>query len=292
MPLSFAFRVLAWLSERTSTPIARADLTKARAATRRSANTFEFIVGREVELDEISNERINDIAVRRYRPHGAPTGQAIVYFHGGGWVTGDLDSHDRPCRVLADRSGVEVIAVDYRLAPENPFPAAVTDALAVAREVLKTNRVVVAGDSAGGHLAAVCARHLDVAGQLLIYPITDCLNETLSYERYATGHFLTRETMRFFKRSFVTPSQASHADASPLRAPPMKTCPAYVLLAECDVLVDEGRAYAKKLEDEGSSVTVDELPGAIHGFFSMQGLSVSRAATERAAQWARLQLRR
>lgn len=229
--------------------------------------------------------------MRAYRPASASKDACIVYFHGGGWVVGDLESHDVPCRALADASGLELIAVDYRLAPEHPFPAAIDDALAVTRALASSKRVFVAGDSAGGHLAAVVSRRcaadgLALAGQLLMYPVTDCARESASYERYATGHVLSRETMRYFRRSFVpVEAQRDHPDASPLRAPPIVTCPAYVLLAECDVLVDEGRAYAKKLADEGTPVVLDEVPGVLHAFFSMQGLRPGREAMTRVTAW-------
>jgi acetyl esterase len=116
--------------------------------------------------------------------------------------------------------------------------------------------------------------------------VTDCASESGSYERFATGHFLTRDTMRYFRATFV-PDAARRAepDASPLRAPAQKTAPAYVLLAECDVLHDEGVAYAEKLRAEGTDVTLDDVPGVLHGFLSMQGLAVSRDAMTRAGAW-------
>jgi acetyl esterase len=283
--LRLSFRAFSWLARLVSPEIETVGPTRAREAMRRNTGGFDFLFGTPPPLDSVRDETISGVRVRRYVPPDARPG-AIVYFHGGGWVVGDLDSHDRPLRFLCAQSRREVISVDYRLAPEHPFPAAIEDGLRVTEEVLKHTRVVVAGDSAGGHLAAVMARKLEPSGQLLVYPVTTCATESASYQRYARGYFLTRATMRFYKDQFLPPgADRTHPDASPLGAPPTKTADAYVLLASHDVLHDEGVAYARQLEREGTLVTLDEVPGVVHGFFNLQGLAVSRAAMARVAAW-------
>ncbi|MCU0696653.1 MAG: alpha/beta hydrolase [Myxococcaceae bacterium] len=292
--LRFSFRLFTWLARFVSPSIEVVGTARARAAMKKNTGGFDFLFGAPAVLADLRDEELGDVLVRRYTPVGATPG-TIVYFHGGGWVVGDLDSHDRPLRHLCAQTGHEVISVDYRLAPEHPFPAAIDDALAVTRAVAARTRVVVAGDSAGGHLAAVVARHLStdpaLAGQLLVYPVTTCATESASYERFASGYFLTRATMRFYKDAFLPPGiDRRHPDASPLEAPPSRATDAYVLLASHDVLHDEGVAYAKKLEAEGATVTLDEVPGVTHGFFNLQGLPVSRAAMARAATWVKARL--
>lgn len=278
-----SWRLLTWLAGALDRPIERIGPAASRAAMRKNTGSFRPIFGAPAAMAKVTDERVAGVPVRRYEP-SAPKPGIVIYFHGGGWVVGDVDTHDLPCRALAAASRRVVVSVDYRLAPEHPFPAAVDDALAVTREFAKSSKVVVAGDSAGGHLAAVAARRCDVAGQLLVYPVTDCAGEWPSYERYARGFFLTPATMRYFKETFLPDaSLRTHEDASPLRAPPLKTAPAYVLLAECDVLHDEGLAYAEHLRAAGTEVTVDDVRGVIHGFFSMQGMAETKAATERAA---------
>ncbi len=288
--LSLQFRVIAWLSDRTTKPTDVLGPAAAREANRRSMRSAPFLFGQPAELEQVRDEVIATVRVRRYVPQGALPG-VIVYFHGGGWVVGDLESHDVPCRALSARTSREVVAVDYRLAPEHVFPAAIDDAVAVSRAFAKQHPLVVAGDSAGGHLAAVVARRFanegtPLAGQLLIYPVTDCTTERPSYETYATGHLLSRASMRSYRQTFL-PDEPQRAlpDASPLLAPAVRTAPAFILLAECDVLHDEGVAYAEKLKAEGTSVTLDVVPGVTHGFFSLQGLAVTKRATGRATAW-------
>lgn len=286
-----SWRLVNWLASVLDKPIETIGPARSRAAMRKNTGSFRPIFGPPAAVARVADERIANVPVRRYEPAGVQPG-LIVYFHGGGWVVGDVVTHDLPCRALAAQTQRTVISVDYRLAPEHPFPAAIDDALAVTTALAKEHQVVVAGDSAGGHLAAVMARKCPtLAGQVLIYPVTNCAEESPSYTRYGDGFFLTRATMRYFRETFLPdPATRSHEDASPLRGPSLKTAPAYVLLAECDVLHDEGLAYAKKLEAEGSVVTVDEVSGVIHGFFSMQGMTASREATARVASWIRKQL--
>jgi len=228
------------------------------------------------------------IPLRVYRPAGATAGTplpALVYFHGGGWVIGDLDTHDVQCRQLTAEAGITVVAVDYRLAPEHKFPAAVDDAWAATRWVAEhgselgvdARRLAVAGDSAGGNLAAVVALLARDAGapaialQVLVYPVTDIGAETRSYRDFADGYLLTRESMRWFTNHYVkSPSEAQDWRVSPLRAASLAGLPpALVITAGFDPLRDEGAAYAARLTDAGGLVDYVCYGGMIHGFMPM-----------------------
>ena len=228
------------------------------------------------------------IPVRVYTPHGI-TGQdalapGLVFFHGGGWVIGDLDSHDTVCRQLAAGAERIVIAVDYRLAPEHKFPAAIDDAIA-ATEWIAANamqlgidaaRIVVGGDSAGGNLAAAVAIHArehgpKLSGQMLVYPVTDLAMGHPSHSEPETSVLLTHTVMRWFRDHYVN-SESEYADwrGSPLRASDLRGLPpAIVVTAGADPLRDEGDDYARKLADAGVNVTHKTWPGQFHGFFTM-----------------------
>lgn len=228
------------------------------------------------------------IPLRLYRPLGTMADQvlpALVYYHGGGWVIGDLDTHDTLCRELANHSGCAVVSVDYRLAPEHRFPAAVDDAIAAARWVhrhaaalhLDPERIAVGGDSAGGNLAAVVALaardagDLPMAYQLLIYPATDQHRSAPSHTTNGEGYLLTRDTMAYFTGHYI-PEPAHYADwrASPLLHPDLSRLPpALVLTAGYDPLRDEGLAYAQKLSEAGNTATHLSFERQIHGFILM-----------------------
>jgi acetyl esterase len=248
-----------------------------------------------------------DIRVRLYRPRGAADAgplPALVYFHGGGWTIGDLDTHDVVCRELADLARCAIASVDYRLAPEHKFPAAVDDAVAatrwVAREAgrlgIDARRIAVGGDSAGGNLAAVVALVArdeggpPLAMQTLIYPATDMAADTASHLRYAEGLLLTRDSIVWFKENYLRDA-ADEADwrASPLKAPDLaRLPPAYVITAGFDPLVDEGRAYADRLQTAGVPVTYECFEGMIHGFVTMGGaIAAAHHALARCAQGLR-----
>ena len=206
----------------------------------------------------------------------------LVYFHGGGWVLGSLDTHDALCRGLANSSGLEVVAVDYRLAPENPHPAALDDAWtatewAAARARSSGGSLVVGGDSAGGHLATcVSARARqsgpEIAAQVLVYPVTDLSSfETASYGRYAEGYWLTTAAMEWFRNHYLSAgTDRMHPDVSPLYRSDLRGMPPAILVAAgCDVLLDEGARYAERLIEDGGEVTVLSYPGVIHGFMAL-----------------------
>jgi acetyl esterase len=241
---------------------------------------------------------------RLYVPTGAESpGPLLVFFHGGGWVYGDLDSHDAPCRFMAERSGVRVLSVDYRLAPEDPFPAAYDDAVAAYGWVVENaaslgadvTRLGVGGDSAGGNLAAAtaveAARHgLPLAFQLLVYPGTDASRKTDSRRLFESGFYLTGEFMDQVLDQYV-PDRDQRADlrVSPLLGDvPAGLAPAYVATAGFDPLRDEGEAYARKLADAGVQVELRRFPDQIHGFFNVVGVgrSARRASAEIAARLA------
>lgn len=223
-----------------------------------------------------------DIPIRIYRPAVHTPSPCLVYFHGGGFVIGSIDTHDGMCRAMANGAEMTVISVDYRLAPEHKFPAAVDDAYAATCEIVRRaeqlgidpQRIAVGGDSAGGNLAAVVALMArersgpDLAMQLLLYPVTDANLETRSYLEYAEGYMLTRAAMAWFWDHYLAdPAEREHVYASPLRAGDLsKLPPALVITAECDPLCDEGDAYAERLEQAGVPVTFTRYPGMIHGF--------------------------
>ena len=220
--------------------------------------------------------------VRVYRPGDEPA-PVFLYFHGGGWVLGGLNTHHGVCATLAQQAGCVVCSVDYRMAPEHRFPAAVDDAWAVTTWAAehadelggRPGALAVGGDSAGGNLAAVCALKardtgLPLALQLLVYPVMDADLETSTYREFAEGYFLTAYAMRWFWDHYLPEGDRFQPDASPLRADDVSgTAPALVITAEFDPLRDEGEAYARRLEEAGVPVTLSRYDGMIHGFFRM-----------------------
>jgi acetyl esterase len=227
------------------------------------------------------------VPLRLYRPRAdaATALPVLVYFHGGGWVIGDLDTHDTLCRELANNSGCAVVAVDYRMAPEHRFPAAVDDAVAATRWVrehagelgVDASRMAVGGDSAGGNLAAVVAiaardaGDLPIVFQLLIYPATDQRRGSPSHINNGQGYLLTRETMDYFHDHYIT-DKALDLDwrASPLLSADLsKLPPALVLTAGFDPLRDEGLQYAQRLTQSGTRSTHISFERQIHGFITM-----------------------
>lgn len=241
-----------------------------------------------------------DVPVRVYRAVEGDGLPLLVWYHGGGWVIGDLDTADVTCRELAARAGCVLVSVDYRLAPEHRFPAAHDDcyaatvwAAAHAAELgADAGKLAVGGDSAGGNLAAVVSlRARDEGGppirfQLLVYPVTDRNFETPSYRDNADGYLLTRDGMIWFWDHYLgSDGDGAHPHASPLRAESLAGLPpAHVVTAEYDPLRDEGEAYAERLREAGVPVTLTRYPGQIHAFFGMHGIldDAARAADEAA----------
>mgnify|MGYP001384153438 CR=1 FL=1 len=226
-----------------------------------------------------------EIVVRIYTPDAAPPLPALMYFHGGGWCTGDLDSVDNVCRLICNGVPSIVVSVDYRLAPEHRFPTAVDDAYAALRwmdaasEALGADptRISVGGDSAGATLAAVAAvRARDrggprVASQVLVYPVVNFDYETESFRRNGKDYFLTVERMEFFRKHYLrSEADAEHPEAAPLYTKDFRNLPpALLVAAEYDPLTDGVRMYAEKLRQAGNRVETVEYSGMIHGFFTM-----------------------
>ncbi|WP_327261995.1 alpha/beta hydrolase [Streptomyces sp. NBC_01232] len=247
-------------------------------------------------MASVSDTVAGGVPVRIYDPAPAPGPEGrplVVFLHGGGWVMCGLDTHDATCRSLAVAAGAVVVSVDYRLAPEHPWPAAPDDALTVllwARNRARAlgcdpGRVVLAGDSSGGNLAAVTALRAPglVAGQLLFYPPLDASMESASVERYAEGYFHTAAHMAWYWDQYG--GDPEHPYVSPLRAPDLAgRPPALIVLADCDVLRDEGLAYARRLAAAGVDCTVQIHPGVFHGFLGLP-LPAGAAALRAAGAW-------
>lgn len=274
------------------------DVEEARALNRRgtAATAGPPIPMARVEELEISGAA-GTIPARLYDRMG--TGPAprpmLVYYHGGGWVIGDLDTHDGLCRFLAAATGALVLSVDYRLAPEHPFPAPVDDALAAFEWAAQNAaalgadpaRVAVGGDSAGGNLATVVTRLAREAGgpqpamQLLLYPATDDVEPWPSRRTFAAGFLLTAADMDWFRDHYLPdPALSAHPNASPFRAEDLSgLAPAYIATAGFDPLRDEAEAYAKKMREAGVAVALRRHPGLTHGFGQMTAVSrTARAA--------------
>ncbi|HXZ92258.1 MAG TPA: alpha/beta hydrolase [Burkholderiales bacterium] len=240
------------------------------------------------------------IPLRAYRPFGSRAEEvlpALVYFHGGGWTIGDLDTHDVVCRQLANGARCAVFSVDYRMGPESPFPAAVDDCVAATQWVaaeagalrVDAARIAVGGDSAGGNLATVVALLARDKGapplcfQLLVYPATDQRMSFPSIERNGEGYLLTKTSMLYFRSQYL-PRREDWTDwrASPLLAPSLAGLPpALVITAGFDPLVDEGKAYAERLAREGVQVAQRDFSDMVHGFLLMGGvLDAANAAVK------------
>ncbi|MBZ5607544.1 MAG: alpha/beta hydrolase [Acidobacteriia bacterium] len=261
-------------------------------ARKAAAESMQPVRGTPETVRSVEDLRIpgplGEIPIRVYTPEPDAPRAGLVYFHGGGWVIGDLDTHDVPCRAIARRSGAVVVSVDYRLAPEHKFPAAVTDCYAAtvwvsenaARLGIDPQRICVGGDSAGGNLAAVVAlksrdeKGPAIALQAMVYPVTDLSSfDTDSYQEFAQGYQLTRTMMDWFRDLYLGSAEDGRsAHASPLLARDLRGLPpAVILTAECDPLRDEGEAYAKRLKDAGVPVASTRHAGMIHPFFSLAG---------------------
>ncbi|RAI60577.1 alpha/beta hydrolase [Roseicella frigidaeris] len=313
MPLDpGAVTVLNLIKELGRPPIQELTPAEAREATAKSRAVLAPEPEEVAEIEDLTCPGPRgEIRLRRYRGAGTLAGEALpclLYLHGGGWVIGDLDSHDQPCRLLANAARCCVIAVDYRMAPEHVYPAAVEDCAAALGFVVENagtlridpSRIAVGGDSAGGNLAAVLAIMArdgslpPIGFQMLLYPATDMAGERPAYQRFTEGLILTDKTMRWFI-NYYTPDPARRVEwqASPLRVPSLKgVATAYVMTAGYDPLVDEGIEYAKRLEADGVRVMHVHMADQIHAFLTMgkfipaADLALRQAALALAHHWA------
>jgi len=293
---------LAVMERRGDPPLETLPPPEARARAQRQAVSF---AGPPIPVGDVRDLEVpgaeGDLAARLYTPLPEPVRPAplLVYLHGGGYVIGDLESHDQPCRLLCRQAGVHVLAVDYRLAPEHPFPAAADDATAVLRWALAhaedlgadPGRVAVGGDSAGGNLAAVACQDLRDAGgrqpalQLLIYPGTDFRGGHPSVDLFGDGFYLTRSQMDWFGAQYAgAGADLSDPRLSPLLGDLRSLPPAIVVTAAMDPLRDEGEAYAEALREAGTPVMLRRFPGLIHAFVNFIG--VSRVARDAVVEMA------
>src|SRR3954470_7900489 len=260
------------------------------------ARTAEQVVPVAGTADTTVPGADGELRARVYRPDVAGPLPTVAFFHGGGWVIGDLETHDNQARSICRDSRAVVVSVDYRLAPEDPFPAAAEDAVAAARWIAGHldrfgggDRFAVAGDSAGGNLAAVAAQQLTaegtpVAAQFLIYPAVDSAGEYASRVENAKGYFLEQPTMEWFYGHYAgDASDPADPRLSPLRAADLSGLPpALIVTAQYDPLRDEGEAYGAALQAAGGTAEVRRFDGLIHGFFDMAGISpaAQRAVSE------------
>jgi len=259
------------------------------AEARESMRSRTAALGPFEEVPAVADHRVpvtgGEITVRVYKPAGMGPHPVLVFYHGGGWVIGDLYTHDGICRSIVNAAGCAVASVDYRLAPEFKYPVPVEDSYAgllwvvanATRLGLDSARIAVGGDSAGGNLAAVMAllardrRGPRLLLQILVYPVTNHDFGTASYRENGTGFVLTTDDMRWFWRHYLSrEEQGREMTASPIRAKSLADLPpALVITAGCDPLRDEGDAYAARLRDAGVAVTLTQYPGMFHGFLRM-----------------------
>jgi acetyl esterase len=273
-----------------------ADVADARAQRRYEARVVAerpTIPMAQVQAVEVPGPA-GTIDARLYVPFTSPAATSpplLVYYHGGGWVIGDLETHDSPCRFLASHSEAQVLAIDYRLAPEHPFPAAAEDAFAAyawasenaGRFGIEPTRIAVGGDSAGANLAAVTCLLAREEGatmpamQLLIYPVTDCTQELPSRDYFREGFILTRRDMDYFEDRYLPPGvNRGDPRVSILQAGDLsRLSPAYVATAGFDPLRDEGEAYARKLREASVPVALRRHPGLIHTFANLTAICPS-----------------
>ncbi len=289
--IQLLMRLMALRGSASFIPDDGAPVAQHRARIRKEALAiarWPTAVGDVSELDVDGGA--GPIRARHYAPAGVDAGAPmLVFFHGGGFATGDLDTHDEPCRVLCRFAGIHVLSIAYRLAPEHRWPAGIEDAIAAtkwahanaARFGADPGRIAVGGDSAGGNFAAVVSQELARQGeavpalQVLIYPGTDMVETRRSAELFGEGFFLTRESMDWCVAQYL-PADADRADPrlSPFRATDLEGLPpAIVITAAFDPLRDEGEAYAEALRAAGNRVTLVRVPGLIHGFINLSAVN-------------------
>jgi acetyl esterase len=289
--------MLAMLGEMGAPPMHEGTPEAGRAAylqLTQSVRAPEQVIGVASVEDRVVPGAEGDLRARVYRPEGAGPFPVIAFFHGGGWVIGDLDTHDNMARNLCRGARAVVVATDYRLAPEHAFPAAADDAMAAARwiaghsgELGGDGRLAVAGDSAGGNLAAVVAQQLTsdgtpLAGQLLIYPSVDARGGYPSRAENAKGYLLEQDSIDWFLGHYAGGwPDVKDPRLSPLYGDLSGLPPAIIVTAEFDPLRDEGEAYGKAMEAAGARADVHRYAGMIHGFFDLGAVSpAAQAATD------------
>jgi acetyl esterase len=259
-----------------------------RREAERAARIGSFLFDKKIFIASVTDESAHGVPVRIYNNSTAKNQRVIIYYHGGGFVLYGLDSHDRVCRRLCAMNSCIVVSVDYRLAPEHPFPAATDDAFTVIRwavaniEKYRGNpkQLILAGDSAGGTLSACMAHRckkesIPLMAQVLIYPWVDGRLNTASIERNGKGYLLEKEAMRWFQKQY-TPRPEDHCN--PLASPYYENdftnlAPAMILAAEFDPLLDDARMYYEKLKAAGNKAIYREYKGQIHGFFNIPNIS-------------------
>ena len=287
-------RVLDLIKASGRPPLNTLSPEEARVASAASRTVLQPDPPEVAELRDLDG---GGVPLRLYRGAGTPAGAilpCLIFFHGGGWVIGDLDSHDVVCRQIANEAGCCVISVHYRLAPEHRFPAAVDDSATATGWIIANAtalridpaRIAVGGDSAGGNLAAVMALMArdgilpPIGYQVLVYPVTDLAAVHPSYDRITDGYLLTATTMKWFRAHYLRDTKDEQDwRASPLRAASLAgVAPAFVLTCSHDPLCDEGRAYAERLENEGVQVAALHMSDHMHAFLPM-GRFVQASAT-------------
>ncbi|WP_216829828.1 alpha/beta hydrolase [Alkalihalobacterium elongatum] len=272
---------------------------------RASTDKFKYLGGVAEEVAKVQNTTVSvddtEINIRIYTPEGTGPFPVFIYFHGGGWVIGDLDVVDTPLRAITNRAEAIVVSVDYRLAPEHRFPIAPEDCYAATKWVYENiskfngdpDHIAIGGDSAGGNLAAVVSLMAkdrggpNIAYQVLIYPATDFAKDTPSHRENGEGYFLTKGAMDWFANHYINEDQKSLPYASPLLATDFTNLPpALVITAEFDPLRDEGETYAARLNEAGVPAEVTRYDGMIHGFFWMAGIMrQGQKAVEQVGNW-------
>lgn len=265
------------------------NIKEERKNTKRASELGKLLFDTKTPIKEITDFTIDAIKVRLYRNSDKANQPVIIYFHGGGFVFYGIESHDYVTRRLCAMNDCTVISVDYRLAPEHTFPSAQEDGFKVVQYVydhakqlnIDREKIIVAGDSAGGTISACITHHfkddpkIKIAAQILIYPWVDGKIENPSIEKYKTGYLLTKEAMLWFQKTYTpNPEDKLNPKSSPLYNTDFTNLPpAFILTAEYDPLKDEGNAYAKKLKGAGNVVLLKDYKALVHGFFNIPKLS-------------------
>lgn len=279
--------ILSVTKEANNLPLSRMSLTEIRNGPMK----MKPLAGEPKAMAKVMNHIIRtnegDLLMRLYYPKDNKPLPVLLYFHPGGFVKGDIDSHDPVCRSIAEASGCLVASINYPLAPENPFPRAITAAKEALQwiathstELNSDGRIAVAGENAGGNLAAVLTQevreniHPKISFQVLIYPQTDFTFSSLSQQEYSSGYLLERDSIEWYKKQYIPQDQdAMDPRISLLYAHDFSSLPqALIITAEYDPMRDEGETYAQKLKSAGVPTELKRYKGMVHGFFQMEGI--------------------